>query len=162
MQEYMSLYEVEQKFMEVIDQDTGEVLCSEEEFDNLMANEENGIEYFIRAYKNKQAYAKALKDEETALKKRREAAEKAMENIKNRLDRHMAGQRYECPSGAINYRKSTTTDAVDLDAFLKWDGRFQYLEFDPKPKKKEIGEAIKAGTEIPGFVQTEHLNCSIG
>lgn len=160
MDKFMTLYEVEQKFIEAIDEETGEILISEEEFENLVKNEEQGLEYFIRLYKNKKAYAEALKAEEKSLKERRERLEKSMDGIKERLDAYLKGNKFECVSGKVNYRKSTSTN-VDMEAFLQWDGRFPYLKFEPTADKKALAELVDNGAEIPGVTREVKMNCSI-
>lgn len=161
MAEMMPLYEVQKKFLEVIDEETGEIKISEEEFEELVKAEENALEYFIRLYKNKMAYAKALREEEKLLAERRHRIEKTCDGIIQKLDKHMQGNKYECKSGSLNYRKSTAAVPTDEMEFLKWDGRFLYGSSTFTPDKESIKRAINEGTDIPGWAIETRNNASI-
>lgn len=161
MAEWMNLYEVQQKFLEVIDEETGEIKISEEELEELIKSEEMALEYFIRLYKNKMAFVKALREEEKLLADRRHKIEKSCEGILGSLDKYLQGNKYECKSGSLNYRKSTAVVPTDEMSFLKWEGRFLYGSASFVADKDAIKRAINEGSEIPGWAIEQRLNASI-
>ena len=73
-----SLYDIDAAIMALVDPDTGEI-SDWAEFDALQMERERKIENVACWYKNLIAEAKMLKDEETALKARREAVERSAE-----------------------------------------------------------------------------------
>ncbi len=161
MNSFIPLYEIDKRLAEAFDEETGELLISEEELDNIFAQEAKGVEYFIRLYKNSLATAAAYKDEIKRLEAMAEKYEKVAEKAINVIDKHQAGHEFECTSGCIKYRKSTKVEPFDEMAFLQWDGRFQYGKSEFTPSKNDIKRAIKAGTEIPGWGLRDYNNISI-
>lgn len=159
---FIPLYAINQRLLSAIDEETGEILISEAELDDILKNEEQGIEHFIGLYKNALATADAYRNEAKRLIDRARAAEHVAEKAMERLDKHQDGRTYECVAGKISYRKSTTCDEVDADAFNAWPNKALYGQYgDFKPDKKEIARALKTGAQIPGFKLTEHNNISI-
>lgn len=163
---FMKLYEVSGKLADAIDEETGEILIPEEEFEELIKAEEQGVDHFIGLYKNAKATAAALKDEKKTMDanfdSRIKAAERVAEHAEFVLKMHLKGNKYESSVGSIKYRKSTRCEATDLSQFMKWDGRLEYLAYaDPKPKLDDITEAIKSGELIPGFALVDYQNMNI-
>ena len=64
--EFIKLYEVNDRIMQAIDPETGEIIIPEEEFDALIKAGEDGCEYFVALYKNAKATMEALKEEKKA------------------------------------------------------------------------------------------------
>lgn len=163
--EFIKLYEVNPLIEKAIDYETGELLIPEEEFDALIQAEQDGIKYFVSLYKNALATQKAFEEEKKAQAElfdaKINACKRTAERAKSMLDKHLDGNKWEGTEGKISYRSSTTTEQVDLDAFLNWDGRFKYMDFKPNPHKDDIGKAIDAGEEIPGFSRVKHNNIQI-
>lgn len=163
--ELIKLYEVNDKIMQAIDMETGEILIPEEEFDALIEAGNDGCNYFVALFKNAKATMEALKEEKKARVEdfdvRIKACERTMERASRVLDNHLQGNKWTGDSGKISYRKSVVTEATDMDAFLKWDGRFQYMDFKPNPHKEDIAKALDAGEEIVGWTRTEKNNIQI-
>lgn len=163
--EFIKLYEVNDKIMNAIDMETGEILIPEEEFDALIKAGENGCEYFVALFKNAKATMQALKEEKKARDDDFATRIKACENTMNWatrvLNNYLQGNAWQGQNGKVSYRKSTTTEPVDVDAFLKWDGRFQYMDYQPNFHKEDIGNAIKEGKEIVGWSRVDHDNIQI-
>lgn len=163
--EFIKLYEVNQKIMDAIDMETGELLIPEEEFDALIKAGDDGCEYFTALYKNAKATMDALKTEKKARDEdfdvRIKACERTMERASRILSNHLNGEKWEGKSGKISYRKSTATVETDKEAFLNWEGRFQYMEFEPKIHLADIGKAIDSGEKIVGFAREERQNIQI-
>lgn len=158
---YIPLYEINAKLAEAFDEETGELLISEEELDEIFENEKKGVDYFIALYKNSSATGTAFDEEAKALAKRAKAYQRIAERAFKTLDKHMAGSTYESTVGKIAYRKSTKCEQTDEMAFLKWDERFSYGSTEFKPAVKEIKMAISSGKEIPGWANNEYINMNI-
>lgn len=161
MAEWMPLYEIKQQYINAIDEETGEILLSEEEFEKLMESEKMAMEYFIRLYKNKMAYVKALKDEEDALKARRDKVKKSADSIFAKIEKHLNGDKYECGSGVISWKIGNSAVQTDENAFMHWESRFLYGNSEFKPDKNAIKKAIAEGTKIPGWEVQQNNNMSI-
>lgn len=163
--EFIKLYEVNDRIMQAIDPDTGEIIIPEEEFDNLIKAGEEGCEYFVALFKNAKATAEALKEEKRQrdddFSSRIKACERTMEWASRVLSNHLDGNKWQGKNGKVSFRTSTSTEEVDLKSFLEWNGRFQYMDMKPNPHKEEIGKALDAGIEIPGFARVKKNNIQI-
>lgn len=157
----IKLFEVNEALMKAFDEETGELLISEEELDEIFRAEENGINYFLALYKNSLATAEAYANEAKALKARADACKKIAERAFNRLEQHMEGKPYESEVGKISYRKSTKCECVNKEAFDGWDDRFSYGSAEFKANVNDIKTALKNGEFIPGFALVDYNNMSI-
>lgn len=156
----MKFWEIEQKYYELIDEETGEIK-DEEAFDKLDAEETEKLARCIGWYKDMASDVDEFKKIEADCKKRRQALEKKMASLEYILNKHQQGRKFSCLEGEIKYTKSKTTECVDFDEFLKWDERFMYGTPTITPDKKKIKGAIDLGIEVPGFAIVEHNNMSI-
>ena len=144
----MTLYEINEAIMGLIDED-GEI-ADFEEFDELQLKREEKIENIALYIKNLTAEAKAIKDEEDVLKKRRVAAENKVQGLKCYLDHALQGEKFKTARTAISY--STSTQCVTGEEFIKWaqSNAAELLRFkDPEPNKTAIKELLKDGKEVP-------------
>lgn len=156
----MTIFQIDEAMMSLIDMETGEI-TDIEAFEALEQDMEQKKRNYICFYKNLAAECTALRDAEKELADRRHKKEKTMENLLNLLDYHQQGAKWECTEGVIKYTKSTATEQTDEQAFLEWDGKWNFGDTEFKADKKAIKEAIKSGTEIPGWTVTERQNISI-
>lgn len=156
----MNLFEIDARISQLFDEETGEIFDIEA-LEALEMAEKEKLTNIIRYYKNLEAEAASLKKAAKDLTDRAKAKESKMASLLSYIDSHQKGNAFECTEGVLKYTKSTTTDQVDEMAFLTWEGRFGYGESTFTPSKKAIGDAIKAGIKIPGWVRTEHQNPSI-
>lgn len=156
----MRLFEIDAKFYELFDEETGEIL-DEEALEALEIERNEKVRNIICVYKKLVAEAEALKNAKLELAKRQSAKEKSAEWLLKYLDKSQAGNPFECTEGKLLYRKSTTTEMLDETAFLEWEGRWEYGKSEFKASKEDIGNAIKNGKKIPGWIQVEHNNPSI-
>lgn len=156
----MTLFELDMAIRCLIDEETGEIRDIDK-LESLEIDIEKKKRNYICFYKNLEAECNALRNAEKDLADRRHRKEKTMENLLHLLDNHQQGAKWECTEGVIKYTKSTATEQTDEQAFLEWDGRWNYGEAEFKADKKAIKEAIKSGTDIPGWTVTERQNISI-
>lgn len=158
----MSIYDIDAAIVALVDDETGEV-TDEEAFDALQMARDEKVENIGLYFKDLQAEAKAIKDEEAALAARRKAAEAKVERLKNLLDYALHGSKFATPRLKVSYRKSQTVEVSD--GFIEWadEHRPDLLTYsDPKPSKTAIKDAIKAGGIPEEMAHLEsHENISI-
>lgn len=158
----MSIYDIDSAITALIDNETGEV-SDEEAFDALQMERDKKVENIGLLFKDLQAEAKAIKEEEANLAARRKAVENKSERLKHLLEYALNGDKFSTPRLKVSYRKSST---VELSGgFVEWaefnaDDLLTYSE--PKPNKTAIKAAIKDG-RVPGDMATieTHENISI-
>lgn len=105
------------------------------------------------AIKTLQANADAIKGAEAEMEKRRKSMENRAQNIRDYLLTCMevAGvQKIECPHFAIKIANNPASVVIEDERQLPAD----YLRVPetppPSPDKKLIGDALKAGQDVPG------------
>lgn len=100
--------------------------------------------------RNLESEAKAIKEAQDAMDKRRKAAVAQAERLRNYLFHGMklAGvSKIPFPHFVISLRECPESVQIAPGALIP----NKYLKFsDPEPNKVSIKEALKAGTEIPG------------
>ncbi len=117
------------------------------------------IENYGFVIRNMESFTDAIKAEEDRLAKRRRIAENRVEQIKNWLKINMEAcgiKKIECPAFTISIQNNPAS--VQIDAELQIPEGYMRLPEPPPmvPNKKLIGEALKAGIDVPGC----HLNQS--
>lgn len=149
----MKLYDINaalEAMLDAVDPDTGELLCDPDELEALALEREEKLEGLALFVKNCKAEAEAIKAEKLALEKRQKTAENKAERAKSFLQAMLAGGKLKTARASVSYRR---TEAVELgEDFMPWAREHNaFLRYkDPEPDKKAIGEAIKAGEEVPG------------
>lgn len=145
----------------MIDEETGEVF-DKEAFEQLEMDFEEKCLELGRWIKNLDSERAAVYNEYKKLYKRYKALDKKIESIKNYLSFVLQGQSVKDANTELVFRKSNSTEIVDMALFMAWDNCDEYLKYsEPEPKKKEIAKAIKAGKEIPGCAIIENYNLQI-
>lgn len=144
----MSIYEIDDSILSLVDMETGEIE-DEKRYDELQMERSKKIENTGCLYKNLVAEAKAMKEEEAALAQRRKAVENKAERIKNLLVYALNGGKFESPRLRCSYRKAKSVQ-VD-DGFVAWaeahaDDLLTFKE--PVPNRTAIKAALEDGREI--------------
>ena len=158
----MSIYDIDAAIVSLIDTETGEV-SDEEAFDALQTERDKKVENIGLWFKDLQAEAKAIKEEEANLAARRKSVENKAERLKHLLEYALNGDKFSTPRLKVSYRKSSTVELSD--DFTKWaeehaDDLLTYSE--PKPNKTLIKSAIKDGRVPDGMATIEtHENIAI-
>ena len=140
----MTLYEIDQRILDLIDTESGEI-ADMEAFEMLQMERDRKLEGIALAYKNFSAEAKALGEQKKSFAEREKAALNKAEKCRSLLERGLAGQKMETPRVAVSYRKSTAVEITDLDALP-----FYYTVTEIKPDKERITAALKNGDTVPG------------
>lgn len=144
----MSIYEIDDSILSLVDMDTGEIE-DEKRFDELQMERTQKVENIGCYYKNLLAEAKAMKEEEASLAQRRKAVENKAERIKSLLIYALKGQKFESPKVRCSYRKAKSVQ-VD-DSFVDW-ARWHAVDLltykEPVPNRTAIKAALAEGREI--------------
>lgn len=154
----MTLYEIDKRIIDLIDDETGEIIDSSlNTFDELIMERNNKIENVALWVKNLRADAEAYKAEAQAFVDRKKAAERKIESLTRLLEIALRGQRFKTDRVQISYKKSDSVQ-IDKDAMLPGE----YLRFrEPEPDKVALKKALKDGAKIEGAWLEEKLNMQV-
>lgn len=148
----MTLYEIDNAIMALIDADTGEI----SDFDALEAlnmERETKIENVALAVKNLTAEAAAIGEEVKRLQERKKAAENKAARFKEFMQYALAGEKFKTPRVSVSYRNTKAVE-VDNETFVKWamdSLRDDLLTFaDPEPNKRELKTFLEEGNACEG------------
>ena len=154
----MTLYEIDKRIIDLIDDETGEVIDPNlNTFGELIMERNNKIENVALWIKNLRADAEAYKAEAQAFVDRKKAAERKIESLTRLLEITLRGQKFKTDRVQISYRKSDSV-RIDKDAKLP-DEYLRYKE--PEPDKNALKKALKDGVEIEGAWLEEKLNMQV-
>lgn len=145
----MTIYEISEEMMSCIDVETGEI--DVERLNALELERDAKFENIALWYKDLVAEAKAIKEEEAALKKRRESSENKAESLKAYLKYWLSGEKFKTPKVSISYRKSKAVD-IEEGAFIPEN----YRRVKWEPDKTALKEALEAGEEFEGITLEEN------
>lgn len=152
----MKLYEIDQAIMDLVDNETGEIIDIEM-FDSLQMERDEKIESIALYIKDLKAEAEALKAEKLAFAERQKVAENKAESLKNYLAYVLNGQAFKTTRASVSFRK---TQSVEIDDIYKLDEN--YLRYkEPEADKTAIKEAIKAGQTVKGATLIENTSVII-
>ena len=112
----MTLYEIDQNIMALIDED-GEI-TNPEAFDELQITRSEKLEGIACWIKNLNADIKAIKDEEERLKERRIHLVNKVSSLSGYLEHALNGEKFSTPRVAISYRTSSAVEITDNVAFV--------------------------------------------
>lgn len=157
----MTLYEINSELLNLVDEETGEVLDYEKFMELNMAREEK-IENIGLWIKDLKAEALALKAEKEALARRQKTAENKAESLTRYLQMMLDGEKFKTPKLSVSYR---TSKAVEVDnEFISWAmaNNDQFLRFkEPDVDKTKLRDAIEKGEEIPHAAIVERIGVQI-
>lgn len=158
----MSLFEydkiIEDAIDRAVDPETGEIdETMAEAIEELQMDRESKIENLAMYVKDLKARAKAIKEEETALAKRRKALENKVDGITEYLSAALAGEKFETAKTRISWRKSESVAIAD-DALIP--SEFLRMK-EPEYDKTALKKALKDGAKIQGVTLEEKQNIQI-
>lgn len=152
----MKLYEIDQAIMDLVDNETGEIIDIEM-FNSLKMERDAKIEGVALYIKELKAEAEALKAEKMAFAERQRVAENKVESLKKYLAYALNGQSFKSTKAVVSFRKSQVVDIPDI---YKLDENFlRYKE--PEADKTAIKEAIKSGKTVAGATLIENTSVII-
>lgn len=158
--------QIEDLLASFIDEETGELTCTEEQMEQrieaLEVEFKNVVLNLRNDYINRTATAEALKSEKQRLAEMQKRAEKAAERDKRFLAYLTKGEKYNDGIVSISYRKSTglvIEDKAELVEWAKHNGP-GFLK-EPELRNSDIEKAIKNGQEIPYAHIEERKNIQV-
>lgn len=160
-----SLYELDQAVLTVLenglvfDEETGEILFDEDNFNELEGARNDKMENVALYIKSLDADALAIRAEEKALAERRSIKERKAERLRDYLTRSMqtfGDTKLETPRVAISFRKS---ESVEITGDVPRG--FCKVEEKVTPDKKAIKAAIKGGETVEGAELITRQNIQI-
>lgn len=160
----MTIYEIDNAIMEAYEKATnedGEIIDERlfAQIEDLQLAREQKLENIACWIKDLEGDAAKIKTEAKTLTARAKAAENKAESLKRYLEWALAGEKFKTARCSISYRRSTR---VEVDESRLYEIPEEFLHYKaPDVDKKRVGEAIKAGQEIPGCSITENVSMII-
>lgn len=162
--------QIENLFYTFVDEETGELKCSEEEMQEAVAQLEMDFDKKIVALRNSfletelnakrvAAEAKTLRDEAANVQKRATALQNRADRIKRFVAYLLQGEKFDKDGAKITYRKSE--ECVIDDRFVEWAKAMAPDLLKTEPKKADIKAALKNGTELEYAHIEERSNIQI-
>ena len=160
-----SLYELDQAVLTVLenglvfDEETGEILWDEDNFNQLEIERKDKLESVALYIKSLEAEASAIRSEEKALADRRSVKEKKVERLRSYLSYSMecfGDRKLETPRVAIGFRKSDAVEIEDESLIPQ-----TWIKYKPSIDKAGIKKALKAGECVHGAQLVERQNLQI-
>ena len=162
----MNIYPIDKQIEELlasfVNEETGELTCSEEEMEQQIEALEMEFKDLILNLRNevinRTAEAEAIKEEKRKLDERKKRAENAAERAKRFLAYLTKGEKYSDGIVRISYRKSTGLIIEDREELLDWAKQNGpgFLK-EPELREGDIKMAIMKGQAIP-FAYIEERN----
>lgn len=162
--------QIENLFYAFVDEDTGELKCSEEEMQEAVAQLEMDFDKKIVALRNSfletelnakrvAAEAKTLRDAAADVQRRATALQNRADRIKRFVAYLLQGEKFDKDGAKISYRKSE--ECVIDDRFVEWARAMAPDLLKTEPKKADIKAALKNGTELEYAHIEERRNIQI-
>ena len=151
----MNLFEINKTIREVVNQgfsvneETGEMtadLSSLERLENTKAEKMLAIAKMV---KEKEAFAKSIKEQEKAMAERRKSLENEVTRLKEWALFNMSEkEKFEDSQIKVSFSKgSESVEVLDLEAL---DPKYVVEKYSHAPDKKALKEALKSGEFING------------
>ena len=152
----MKLYDINQKILDCIDMETGEIIAPEK-LEALQMDKHEKLRNIAFVALNAAADAKAYEEQEKKFAARKKAAKATVAWAKETLARELAGQKMKEAEFSISYRKSEAVEVAD-EAAVPDEFRI------PQPDKIDraaLKAALKNGAVIAGAQIVERQNIQI-
>lgn len=158
LKQIYELYQIDNRALQCVDEETGEIL-SQEELDKLGMKKDEIIESLGHLYRFQKLRERVCEEERENLKNKLITSKIQQEQIKSQLYHYLKGEKYITPVMSISFRKSSSVEVEDISK-LEQD----YLSYPtpkPTPDKNKIKKAIQSGIPINGVRLAENINISI-
>ena len=159
----MTLYEIDNAMMSLIDNETGEIV-DYEQYEALIMSKEEKIDNTAKWIIELEAEAKMVKERADELTKRAQSAKKKAERLKEFLQEYLAGEKRKTADYTIGYRRTEAVEITDEDRAIAWlmeYGEDALTYQQPKISKTAVKEILKSGKEIPGAELVERQSMSV-
>lgn len=154
----MTLYEIDNRIMECVDLETGEIIDSEA-LESLQMERESKCENIALWIKNLTAECEAVKNEKSKFEQRQKALTNRITALKKYLLYALQGEKFSTPRVTVSYRRS---ESVEIAESVKIeDLPLNLWNAEPKPDKTAIKAYLKAGKVLEGITLVESQNIQI-
>ena len=151
----MNLFEIKKTIREVInqgfsvDEETGEMIADLSSLERLESTKAEKFLAIAKMVKEKEAFAKSIKEQEKAMADRRKVLENEATRLKEWALFNMdEKEKFEDSQIKISYSKgSESVEVLDLE---KLDPKYVVEKYSHAPDKKALKEALKSGEFIDG------------
>ena len=158
----MTIYEIDNAILNCIDEETGEVIDTEQ-LDKLQMERDTKLENVACWIKELKAEAEAIKAEKQILANRQKVAENKAESLKKYLAYALDGKKFSTARCAVSFRNTESVEITPegLEALMKeHDELLTYKE--PEPNKTAIKNAIKNdGLNVVGVQLVQNISTII-
>lgn len=151
----MNLFEINQHLRAIVnngfsaDLETGELLFDASELGSLEETKSNKFLAIGKMIKEKEAFAKSIKDQEKAMAERRKYVENEVSRLKEWTLFNMSeSDKFEDAQIKVSYSKGS--ESVDVYDLTSLDAKYFVEKNTYTPDKKALKEALKSGEFIKG------------
>lgn len=159
------LYEIDadlEDLLNIIDEETGEVVIDEDALNALRMERDQKIEGVALSIKNLAAEIAMVKAEVKNLTDRAKSLERTKQGREGWLDTALGGMEFSTSKVVIKQKKSKSVEIDDAVFWENPDPRYLRIKQpEPEADKVAIAAALKNGQEIPGAKMVEKLNMNI-
>ena len=151
----MNLFEINQLLKAIVnngfsvDLETGELLFDDSQLGNLEETKANKFLANAKMIKEKEAFAKSIKDQEKSMAERRKNVENEVLRLKEwALFNMNESDKFEDAQIKVSYSKGS--ESVEVQNIEKLDPKFITEKYIHTADKKALKDALKAGESIEG------------
>lgn len=151
----MNLFEINQHLKAIVnngfsvDLETGELLFDDSQLGSLEETKANKFLAIAKMIKEKEAFAKSIKDQEKSMAERRKNVENEVLRLKEWALFNMdESDKFEDAQIKVSYSKGS--ESVEVENIEKLDPKFITEKYIHTADKKALKDAIKAGELIEG------------
>ncbi len=151
-----SLYEIDQRILALVDEETGEI-TNFEQLDKLQIEREAKIENIALWIKNLKSDEESYKAEKQAFEDRQKQVKQRRESLERYLSDVLNGEKFKTARVECSFRKSQRVEVENIELLPE-----EFLKYkNPEADKTAIKEAIKEGKEVAGARIVYALNLQI-
>lgn len=155
----MNLFEIKQHTRAIVnngfsaDLETGELLFDDSQLHQLEETKANKFLAIAKMVKEKEAFAKSIKDQEKAMAERRKFVENEVTRLKEwALFNMNENDKFEDAQIKVSYSKGS--ESVEVENIEKLDPKYVVEKYTHTADKKLLKDALKAGELIEGVSLT--------
>ena len=146
----MTIYEIDEKILNCIDLETGEIIDIDK-LNEMQLEKDAKIENVACWIKELKAEAEAIKAEKLALAERQKVAENKAESLKKWLAFALNGEKFKTAKCSVSFRKTESVEVTEEGLSNLMKEHDELLTYKaPEPNKKAIKDAIKDGLNVEG------------
>jgi len=151
----MNIFEIKQHIRAIVnngfsaDLETGELLFDDAQLGNLEETKANKFLAIAKMVKEKEAFAKAIKDQEKSMAERRKNIENEVSRLKEWALFNM-DESDEFKDAEIKISYSKGSESVEVEDIEKLDPKYVVEKYTHTADKKALKEALKGGEFISG------------